>query len=112
MNLQVIKTLDGRAEYVLLPIGLYRSLHLEIETALAKSSDAKQSHKGDYVPFALEDYLDNPVALARIKSKLTQEELAQKMGVTQAYISKLENQLRVSSKTLNKVMSVINKKSL
>ena len=40
----------------------------------------------DYVPFALEDYVDSPIALARIKAKVTQKELAKRLGVTQAYI--------------------------
>jgi ribosome-binding protein aMBF1 (putative translation factor) len=54
----------------------------------------KRPKKGsDYVQFVLEDYVDNPVALARIKARLKQEDLDERMDVSQAYISKIENQL-------------------
>ena len=58
-----------------------------------KSSESKplraaRSRNDDYVPFVLEDYVDNPVALARIKAKITQAELARRMDVSQAYVSK------------------------
>lgn len=99
MSLQIIKSMDGKAEYVLLPIKTYHILKDEIDKALAQSKD--------YEDFHLEDYVSNPVALARIKADLTQEELAAKMGVTQAYISKLESQSEVSAKTLAKVMEAV-----
>jgi transcriptional regulator with XRE-family HTH domain len=57
--------------------------------------------------FILEDYVVNPLALARIKANLTQEQLAEKMGVTHTYISKLESQEHVSGKILLKVMNAI-----
>ncbi|MGB6977176.1 MAG: helix-turn-helix transcriptional regulator [Gammaproteobacteria bacterium] len=59
--------------------------------------------KKDYVPFELVDYVDNPIALARIKAHITQEELAKRMGVSQAYISKIERQTKVTPKLLLKV---------
>lgn len=62
---------------------------------------------GEYVPFVLEDYLDNPVALARIKAHLTQEALAAEMKVSQTYISRLEVQEKFSPKTLEKVNHAI-----
>lgn len=96
MNLQVINSTDGRPEYVLVPIGIYQHFKSEIDTAFSSADD-------DYVPFELIDYIDNPVALARIKANLTQKELAEKMDVTQAYISKLENQAKVSLKVMQKV---------
>ena len=54
--------------------------------------------------------MDNPVALARINADLTQEELAIRMKVTQAYISKLESQDKVSVKVLKKVKEVLTRK--
>ena len=105
MNLQIIKSVEGKAEYALLPIKIYNLLRGEIEQALKKkySSD-------DYVPFVLEDYVDNPVALARINADMTQEELAMRMKVTQAYISKLEAQEKVTSKVLQKVKKALKNK--
>lgn len=91
MSVNVIKSLDGE-EYVLLPVRVYRALRKSIDKKLAEKDDA------DYVPFELEDYVDNPVALTRIKANMTQEELAQRMNVSQAYISKVERQNKVSAK--------------
>src|SRR5438105_11759604 len=71
-------------------------------TALKK----KYSNK-DYVPFDLTDYVDNPVALARINAGITQETLAKRMHVTQAYISKIEAQSKVTAKVLKKVKAAI-----
>ncbi len=99
MTLQKIRSLDGQDEYVLLPISVYRTLRAEINGQLA-GRKTTQSKENDYVPFELEDYVDNPVALARIRARLTQSELAKRMGVTQAYISKIEAQSHVSSKVL------------
>ena len=102
MTLQIIKSIDGKAEYVLLPFNIYNALRDEIEEVLKKkySSD-------DYVPFELTDYVDNPVALARINAGITQEELAKRMNVTQAYISKLEAQRKVTAKVLKKIKAAI-----
>jgi ribosome-binding protein aMBF1 (putative translation factor) len=102
MTLQIIKSIDGKAEYVLLPFNIYNALHDEIEEALKK----KHSEE-DYVPFELTDYVDNPVALARINAGITQKELAKRMSVTQAYISKLEAQSKVTAKVLKKIKAAI-----
>ena len=64
---------------------------------------------GDYTPFAVEDYVDNPVALARIKAKVTQGHLARRMGVSQACISKIEHQDKVTPKLLAKVKAALAK---
>ena len=105
-TLQVIKSLNGRDEYVLLPMAIYRSLHEDIETRLAALSN-EPTTKDNYVPFVLEEYIDNPIALARIKAGITQLELAERLEVSQAYISKLERQLSLSPKILKKVHAVL-----
>jgi len=102
MNLQIIKSIEGHDEYVLLPITVYHSLQKKVEKLTRTDSD-----DSDYVPFVLEDYVKNPIALARIKTGRTQEDLAQRMGVSQAYISKLEKQETVTAKMLAKVMNVL-----
>lgn len=99
MSLQIIKSTSGKAEYVLLPIEAYEALKPQIDRVI----------EGDYVPFDVEDYISNPVALARIQANLTQKELAEKMDVTQAYISKLEGQEKVTSKMLSKVKAALTK---
>lgn len=104
MNLQTIKSIDGKIEYVLLPVSIYQALHEQID---AKLKNLEQNN--DYVPFDPADYVDNPIALARIKAHLTQEQLAKLLNVSQAYISKIERQKKVTTKLLNKIQEVINK---
>lgn len=105
MSLQVIKSIDGKDEYVLLPIGIYNALHDQIKERMKKSKLVE-----DYVVFDPADYIDNPIALARIKAGLTQEQLANRMNVTQAYISKLESQEMVTAKVLQKVKKALDRK--
>lgn len=105
MNLQIIKSVNGQAEYVLLPIDIYHTLRPEIMKKL------KEKYDDEYVPFDPADYVDNPVALARIKACISQKELAKRMKVTQAYISKIENQTKVTAKLLKKVKDALSTKS-
>lgn len=102
MNLQTIKSIEGKTEYVLLPVSIYNLLRNEIEEALKKKYD-----NDDYIPFEVENYVDNPIALARINAGITQETLAKRMKVTQAYISKLETQDKVTAKVIKKVKAAI-----
>lgn len=105
MNVQVIKSLEGKPEYVLLPYPVYQALRNEIEGKMAGMSESRD----DYEPFLLADYVDNPVALARIQAGVTQDELARLMSVTQAYVSKIENQDKVTPKLLAKVNAALGK---
>ena len=59
------------------------------------------------MPFVLEHYVDNHVSVARIKAGLSQAELAEGMGVSQAYISKVEAQDKVSAKLLQRVTEAL-----
>ena len=102
MNLQTIKSMDGKVEYVLLPVAAYHALRRQITEQLKHSQD-----NDDYEVFDPSDYIDNPVALARVQAGITQEELAKLMDVTQAYISKIENQAKVTPKIMQKVTLAI-----
>lgn len=106
MTLQRIKSLNGKDEYVLLPVAVYRALRREIDGELTGTKPARRT-SGEYVPFVLADYVQNPVALARIKSNLTQAELARRMGVSQAYVAKVEGQDRVSAKLFAKLNAAL-----
>lgn len=99
MSLQMIKSLHGKDEYVLLPVNVYRLLKKQIDKVV----------EGDYVNFTLEDYVENPIALARIKANITQEELATYLNVSQAYISKIESKEKVPVKLMAKVKIILNK---
>lgn len=103
-KVQVIRSLDGEPEYVLLPYDLYQALHIEIDRKLAARGGTRND---DYVPFQLEDYIENPVALARIRARVTQAELARRLGVSQAYVSKVERQDRVTAKLLARVTEAL-----
>lgn len=102
MNLQTIKSMDGKVEYVLLPVAAYHALRRQITEQLKHSQKNK-----DYEVFDPADYIDNPAALARIQAGITQEELAKRMNVTQAYVSKIENQEKVTAKMMQKVTTAI-----
>ncbi len=106
LNIQIIKSLTGKPEYVLIPVSVYNALREDIEDELA-GLEVMTEKGGDYAPFSLEDYVDNPVALARIKAKVTQGHLAKRMGVTQAYISKIEHQDKVTPKLMAKVKAAL-----
>ena len=108
LNLQIIKSISGKPEFVLIPVAVYNALREQIEDELAGLETAAEK-SGDYVPFALEDYLDSPVALARIKANVTQKALAKRLGVTQAYISKVEHRNKVTPKLLAKVKAALKK---
>lgn len=105
MSLQIIKSVDGKDEYVLLPISIYNALRDQIKERMKKIKN-----KDNYVTFDPADYVDNPIALVRIKAGITQEELAERMKVTQAYISKIEAQDKVTAKILQKVKTAFEKK--
>ncbi len=102
MNLQTIKSMNGKIEYVLLPIATYHALHDEISKQLKNYQQNE-----DYEAFDPADYVENPVALARIQENMTQEELAKRMNVTQAYISKLERQAKITAKIMQKVTNAL-----
>lgn len=108
LNIQIIKSISGKPEFVLIPVAVYNALREKIEDELA-GFEAAAEKGGDYVPFALEDYVENPVALARMKANVTQRVLAKRLGVTQAYVSKVEHQDRVTPKLLAKVKAALRK---
>lgn len=111
MTLQKIKSLNGKDEYVLLPVTIYEALKTEIHGKLVHRNAKKVTRDDEYVPFVLDDYVDNPVALARIKARLTQGQLAERLGVTQAYISKIERQEKVTPALLDRVTQAIRRKA-
>lgn len=111
VNLQVIKSVEGKPEYVLIPVAVYKALREEIEDEIAGLEVAADKVK-DYVPFVLEDYLSNPVALARVQADLSQDDLAQRMGVSQAYISKIERQAKITPKVIAKVKAALPKNKM
>jgi DNA-binding XRE family transcriptional regulator len=99
MKLQTIKSPEGKDEYVLLPVNAYIRLRSEIDRVLKID---KSTTRGEYITFDPANYVNNPIALARINAGLSQAELAARAGVTQAYVSKIERQEMVSPKMVLK----------
>jgi hypothetical protein len=99
MTLQIIKSVEGKNEYVLLPIVIYQALKEPIEALLEDEEE--------YIPFEPANYVENPVALARIKAHITREELAQRLGVSKGYIAKIERSASLTDKMLARVKAVL-----
>ena len=108
MNLQTIKNILGTTSYVLLPVQVFDALKEQIENELA-GLEALANQEDNYVDFDPADYVENPVALARMKAQVKQIDLARHMKVTQSYISKLEHTDQVSDETLRKVKKALQK---
>ena len=106
MNLQTIRNIHGKPEYVLLPVQVFDALKDQIEDELA-GLEAWADQEEDYVDFDPADYITNPVALARMKAQVKQSELARQMQVTQSYISRLEHAEKVSDEALQKVKKAL-----
>ena len=106
MNLQTIKDVQGRAEYVLLPVQIYDVLQEQIDGALSGLETWAHPNE-DYVDFDPADYVKNPVALARLQARVKQVDLAGYMKVTQSYISKLEHADHVSDEALQKILAAL-----
>lgn len=106
MSIQIIKDCKGKPEYVLLPVRVYKALQSEIEEELA----GLKTDAGDideYESFDPADYIDNPVAIERMRAAIKQKDLANAMGVSQAYISKLESTKRVTPEALERVRTAL-----
>lgn len=102
MSVQIIKDSSGRPEYVVLPIRVYEALSEQIKDELA-GLESEADRSNDYEPFNPADYVQNPAALARLRAGAKQMDLARAMGVSQAYVSKLEHAERVTPKALERV---------
>ncbi len=108
MSIQVIKK-KQKVDYVIIPYDEFITYADEGLIDVAYIQDVLGDPlDGEIVDFNFEDYVDNPVHLLRLKAGLTQKELAEKMDVTQAYISKLERTNPVSTKALKKVSDLLN----
>jgi len=64
----------------------------------------------NYIDFDPSDFIKNRIALARMRAKITQTSLAKSLNVSQAYISKIENdEYKITEKLFAKVNGVIEK---
>jgi len=105
MKIQVIKEND-QPKFAVVPWEIFVRFRDEIEDEVL-AAEAKRvladPVEGELVPFDVARYISNPVKAARIKAELSQEDLASRMGVSQAYVSKLEKARKVSPKVLHQI---------
>ena len=69
--------------------------------------EAWAEEKEDYVDFDAAGYVDSPVALARMKVRIKQIDLARQMQVPSSYIFKLEYADQVPDEALQKVKAAL-----
>lgn len=99
-KLQTINNITGHPEYVLVPVNIFFELRELIEKKIQEQEE--------YTTFKPEDYVKNPVALARLKAGMTQAELAERLKVSQAYISKIEKEdYNVTATLLEKTINAL-----
>jgi len=109
MSIQVIKK-NGKLDYLVIPYEEFKELANEDLIDAAYIQEVLQDRiEGEVIEFDFAEYVKNPVLLVRLRAGLLQSELAEKMGVSQAYISKLERSKKVSPKALRKIMSCLNR---
>ncbi|WP_019895365.1 helix-turn-helix transcriptional regulator [Hydrogenovibrio halophilus] len=96
MNAQIIFDPEGKKpEYAVIPWEEYQRLVTQDATP-----------EDELIAFDVADYIDNPIKSARIKANLTQVQLAERLGVSQAYIGKIE---RASYKPTDRLVERVNK---
>lgn len=68
----------------------------------------QDKEEDEFIPFKLDDYIQNPIRVARIQANLSQQELAERLKVTQGYVSRIEGRsFKVSEKLMHKIKSVL-----
>ncbi len=107
MSIQVIKK-KKKTDYVVIPYDEFIEYADEDLIDAAYIQEILQDPvEGEIIDFDFADHVSNPVHLARLRAGITQKELAEKMAVTQAYISKLEKSEHVTPKALKKVIVIL-----
>lgn len=73
----------GKPAFAVIPYDEYLALTVN-------KANKPKSKEDELVPFVLGEYIKNPIRVARVEAGLTQLELANRLNVTQGYISKIE----------------------
>ena len=91
----------GHPAFVVIPYSDYLELTME-------HRDVALTDDNEIVPFVLSDYIKNPIRVARIDAGVSQSELADLLGVTHGYVSKIESRgYNVGDKLLVRVKAAL-----
>ena len=92
MSTQIIYDQSGKnPEFAVIPWEEYQQLIQQ-----------ESKHDEEMIPFDVGDFIDNPIKAMRIKANLTQVQLAAALGVSQAYIGKIERPGHTPTEKLTK----------
>ncbi|MBF0371782.1 MAG: helix-turn-helix transcriptional regulator [Magnetococcales bacterium] len=87
---------NGKPAFVVVPYQDY--------VALTGEDLAPTEDDAEFVPFRVGDYIQNPIKAARIEAGVSQTALADKLEVSQGYISKIERRgYRVTERLMERV---------
>ena len=112
MPLVILKDAAGHPTHVILTIEEYRDLQQALASHPAVSEGLKRLHDPALKTYTMDQVarlvFGNNLRACRERSGLTQEELARRMGCTQAYISQIEQpDARPTLGTLQKVAEAV-----
>ena len=69
---------------------------------------ADKTDDDKYLPFVLSNYISSPIRLARIEAGLSQQDFAERLKVTQGYVSRIEGRnFKASEKLMLKVKKAL-----
>lgn len=110
---QIIKDFQGRSQFVVIPHSVYERLKERIDAELdaQRQSVAVSSAADNEEGFAANPF-KNPITLMRMRAGLKQKELAEALGITQAYVSKMENAETVSPRFVGKVRAALQRRAI
>lgn len=89
MKLQTIKNINGADEYILVPAKVYARLTVSTRRAITRAT-RRVNANDQYHVFNPEDYVDQPVILARLRAGVSQVDLAARLGVGLSILKRVE----------------------
>lgn len=109
---QIVKDIYGRDQFVMIPVSVYERLKERIDAEYdAQRQAAAIAAVEDEDGYAATP-LRNPVTLMRMRAGLKQKELAEALGITQAYVSKMENAETIPPRFIGKVRAALQKRAI
>ncbi|MBA2410191.1 MAG: helix-turn-helix transcriptional regulator [Gammaproteobacteria bacterium] len=86
----------------------YAVLRYEDYAALTGREQANGADD-ELVPFAVGDFIRNPIRVLRVEAGLRQEHLAVRLGVSQGYVSRIEGRnFKVTDTMVKRVKQAVN----